>query len=371
MLYFSAQQYINTRYIKMNNNYAVIMAGGIGSRFWPMSRKELPKQFLDILGNGETLIQQTYNRLLRLCPSANILIVTNNNYKDLCLRQLPNILEENILCEPVMRNTAPCVAYASFKIQSMNPDANIIIAASDHIITNENEFVRIMNDCLKVTAKNDILLTIGILPSRPDTGYGYIQFTDDTIDSHKKIKRVKTFTEKPNQELALNFLDSGDFLWNSGMFIWSAKAITLAYRKHLHDMYDIFEEGKSYFNTEKEEEYINRLFPACKNISIDYGIMEKSDKVYVYPANFGWSDLGTWGSLYAHLELDNDNNAVKGDKVMLYNSSDNIINMPNDKLVVLQGLKGYIVVESNGHLLVCKKEDEQQIKKFVVDSRSL
>jgi len=232
------------------NNYAVIMAGGIGSRFWPMSKASFPKQFLDILGTGETLIQQTFSRLSRVCPAENILIVTNKNYKHLCLEQLPSVLEKNILCEPVMRNTAPCVAYAAFKIQNENPEANMIIAASDHIITKEDEFVRVMNDCLEVSAANDVLLTIGITPTRPDTGYGYVQFTDTKLGGHKKVKKVKTFTEKPNQELALNFLDSGDFLWNSGMFVWSAKSIALAYRKNLRDMYDLFEEGKQFYNTD-------------------------------------------------------------------------------------------------------------------------
>ena len=352
------------------NNYAVIMAGGIGSRFWPISKTSLPKQFLDILGTGETLIQQTFRRLQKICPAENILIVTNKNYKILCQQQLDEVVEKNILCEPSMRNTAPCVAYAAFKIHSENPDANMIVAASDHIITKEDEFVSVVNDCLGLTAANDVLLTIGINPSRPDTGYGYIQFTEEGLCKHKKVRKVKTFTEKPNQELALNFLDSGDFLWNSGMFVWNAKSITLAYRKNLHDMYDVFEDGKPYYNTDKEEEYIDRVFSACKNISIDYGIMEKSEKVYVYPASFGWSDLGTWGSLYTHLDLDKNNNAIQGDGVNLYDSSDNIIKVPNDKLVVLQGLNGYIVIESEGTLLVCKKEDEQQIKQFVADIKS-
>ena len=349
------------------NNYAVIMAGGIGSRFWPMSKVTFPKQFLDILGTGETLIQQTFNRLQRVCPKENILIVTNKNYKDLCLEQLPNVIESNILCEPAMRNTAPCVAYAAFKIQSMNENANMIIAASDHIILKEDEFVRVANDCLEVVAKNDILLTLGITPSRPDTGYGYIQFTTEKLDNHQRIKKVKTFTEKPNQELALNFLDSGDFLWNSGMFVWSAKSITLAFRKQLRDMYDVFEQGKQFYNTSKETEFIDRIFPGCKNISIDYGIMEKSENVYVYPTDLGWSDLGTWGSLYAHLNLDENRNAVQGNKVMLYDSEDNIIKVPNDKVVVMQGMNGYIVVENEGILLICKKENEQQIKQFVTD----
>ena len=349
------------------NNYAVIMAGGIGSRFWPMSKVTFPKQFLDILGTGETLIQQTFNRLQRVCPKENILIVTNKNYKDLCLEQLPNVIESNILCEPAIRNTAPCVAYAAFKIQSMNENANMIIAASDHIILKEDEFVRVANDCLEVVAKNDILLTLGITPSRPDTGYGYIQFTTEKLDNHQRIRKVKTFTEKPNQELALNFLDSGDFLWNSGMFVWSAKSITLAFRKQLRDMYDVFEQGKQFYNTSKETEFIDRIFPGCKNISIDYGIMEKSENVYVYPTDLGWSDLGTWGSLYAHLDLDENRNAVQGNKVMLYDSADNIIKVPNDKVVVMQGMNGYIVVENEGILLICKKENEQQIKEFVAD----
>ena len=353
------------------NNYAVIMAGGIGSRFWPMSKSDFPKQFLDILGTGETLIQQTFSRLVKVCPAENIIIVTNKNYKHLCLEQLPDIIEKNILCEPAMRNTAPCVAYSAFKIQSENPDANMIIAASDHIITKEDEFVRVMNDCLQITSENDVLLTIGINPSRPDTGYGYIQFGDDGLVKHKKVRKVKTFTEKPDQELALSFLDSGDFLWNSGMFVWSAKSITLAYRKHLHDMYDIFEEGKTYYNTDKEDEYIDRLFPACKNISIDYAIMEKSDNVYVFPADLGWSDLGTWNSLYAHLDLDNNRNSVYGSKVNLYDSSDNIINFPNNKRVVINGMSGYIIVENEGTLLICKREDEQHIKNFVADIKVL
>ena len=349
------------------NNYAVIMAGGIGSRFWPISKVTFPKQFLDILGTGETLIQQTFNRLQRVCPKENILIVTNKNYKDLCLEQLPNVIESNILCEPAMRNTAPCVAYAAFKIQSMNENANMIIAASDHIILKEDEFVRVANDCLEVVAKNDILLTLGITPSRPDTGYGYIQFTTEKLDNHQRIRKVKTFTEKPNQELALNFLDSGDFLWNSGMFVWSAKSITLAFRKQLRDMYDVFEQGKQFYNTSKETEFIDRIFPGCKNISLDYGIMEKSENVYVYPTDLGWSDLGTWGSLYAHLDLDENRNAVQGNKVMLYDSTDNIIKVPNDKVLVMQGMNGYIVVENEGILLICKKENEQQIKQFVAD----
>jgi mannose-1-phosphate guanylyltransferase len=349
------------------NNYAVIMAGGIGSRFWPMSRESRPKQFIDILGIGETLIQQTFRRITKICPKENIFIVTNKNYKELCIQQIPNIEENNILLEPCMRNTAPCIAYATFKIRSQNPEANMIIAPSDHLITNEDEFVKVIVKGMKETKENDILLAIGITPSRPDTGYGYIQFNDNSLESNAQIKKIKTFTEKPNQDLALQFLDSGDFLWNSGIFIWRANTIIKAFRKHLRDIYDVFYSSETIFNTSKEHDFIEKMFPACKNISIDYGVMEKSDKVFVLPSDFGWSDLGTWGSLYTHQELDKRQNAIQGKKVLLYESSGNIINVPNEKLVVLQGLNGYIVVESDNILLVCKKEDEQKIKKFVTD----
>lgn len=350
-----------------NNNYAVIMAGGIGSRFWPMSRSTFPKQFLDILGTGETLIQQTFRRLTKSCPAENILVVTNAKYKSLCLDQLTDILEDNILCEPTMRNTAPCIAYASFKIYHKNPDANIIVAPSDHLISNEEEFTRIISECFDVCSSNDVLLTLGIKPSRPDTGYGYIQFNEQQSELHSNIHGVKTFTEKPNLDLAKQFIDSGDFLWNSGIFIWSAKAVMLGIRKYLRDLYDRFEDGKEYYNTEKEVEFINRIFPGCKNISIDYGLMEKAENVFVYPSEFGWSDLGTWGSLYGHLQLDEDKNGVIGDNVMLYDSKKNIINTPNDKVVVIQGLEDYIIIDNKNTLLICKKDDEQQIKQFVSD----
>lgn len=349
------------------SNFAVIMAGGIGSRFWPMSKESRPKQFIDILGTGETLIQQTYRRLNKICPKENILVVTNKNYKDLCLEQLSDIDQDNILCEPTSRNTAPCIAYAAFKIFTRDSNANMIVAPSDHLITNESEFTKIVNDSMKMTSSSNILLTIGIQPSRPDTGYGYIQFEQNSLVSDSRIKKVKTFTEKPNQDLALQFLNSGDFLWNSGIFIWSAKTIIKKFRKHLRDLYDIFEDGKNHYNTSKETDYINRMFPACKNISIDYGIMEKSDNVYVFPADFGWSDLGTWSSLYTHLPLDKQENAIQGNNVFVYDSKKNIINLPDSKTVILQGLNGYIVVEDENKLLICRKEDEQKVKLFVAE----
>ncbi|MDF1672474.1 MAG: mannose-1-phosphate guanylyltransferase [Vicingaceae bacterium] len=345
------------------NNYCVIMAGGIGSRFWPMSRTQHPKQFLDILGTGETLIQQTYNRLKRICPEENIYIVTNDIYRELTFEQLPNLNDEQVVCEPSRRNTAPCIAYANFKIAAKNPNANIVVAPADHLILKEDEFVRVINMALDYTAKNDALFTLGITPTRPDTGYGYIQFDDTEED----IKKVKTFTEKPNLELAKQFIDSGDFCWNSGMFVWSLKSINIAFETLLPTMHQIFSAGEGKYNTSEEEAFIKEAYSTCKNISIDYGIMEKSKNVHVISADIGWSDLGTWGSIYTHLPLDENKNAVVGKNVMLYESKGNIVNVPKNKLVVLQGLKDYIVVESDNILLVCKKQDEQEIKQFVSD----
>lgn len=346
------------------NNYCVIMAGGIGSRFWPMSRTEKPKQFLDILGTGETLIQQTFNRLKKLCPTENIFIVTNNDYEKQVLEQLPEVTKEQVICEPSRKNTAPCIAYANYKIATKNPDATIMVAPADHLILKEDEFVRVATLALNHAANNDCLMTLGITPTRPDTGYGYIQFFDD---NDNEIKKVKTFTEKPNLELAKKFIESGDFAWNSGMFVWSLKSIQKAFEEHLPSITHLFEEHQHELNTEQEDKAINTIYAQCKNISIDYGIMEKSKNVFVISANIGWSDLGTWGSIYTHLPLDEQKNAVVGKNVMLYESNGNIINVPKEKLVVIQGLNDYIVVEADGILLICKKEDEQQIKNFVND----
>ena len=354
----------------INNNYAIIMAGGIGSRFWPMSTSKMPKQFLDVLGNGETLLQQTFRRLSKICPPSQILIVTNTDYKDICTKQLPNIKEQNILCEPARRNTAPCIAYASFKIQHENRDANIIVAPSDHLITNEDEFERIVKECLEVSAQKDYLITLGIKPSRPETGYGYIQFSEKSCKENETLRKVKTFTEKPNLEIAQQFLDSGDFLWNSGMFIWSVSSIVLSIEKLLPEMYEVFLEGKELYNTEDEIDFINRVFPTCKNISIDYGIMEKSKNVFVYPSDFGWSDLGTWGSLENHIEADEFNNTLISKQVLLYDSENNIVRLPKEKVAVIQGMDGYIIVDTKEALLICKKEEEQKIKQFVADIKN-
>ncbi len=343
------------------------MAGGIGSRFWPMSRTSQPKQFLDILGTGETLIQQTFRRLKRICPEQNIYIVTNEMYKDLVNEQLPGLNPEQIICEPSRKNTAPCIAYANQKIALKNPNANIVVAPADHLILKEDEFVRVMNLALSYTEKNDCLVTLGITPSRPDTGYGYIQYDNNFSTPDDEIKKVKTFTEKPDLELAKQFIESGEFCWNSGMFIWSLKSIDKAFDKLLPEVNSLFKEGVDKFNTIEEESFINKTYSLSKNISIDYGIMEKSTNVFVISAEIGWSDLGTWGSIYTHLPQDENKNAIVGESVLMYDSSNNIVNVPKDKLVVLQGLDDYIVVESDKILLVCKKQDEQKIKQFVND----
>lgn len=351
-----------------NDNFCVIMAGGIGSRFWPMSRTSHPKQFIDILGTGQTLLQQTYSRFLNICPSKNIFIVTNEAYKKLVQEQLLEIKEENILCEPLRKNTAPCVAYASYKIAGINPKANIVVAPSDHLILKEDTFTKAVKSCFKKATEKDCLITLGIKPTRPDTGYGYIQFHESNEnESDKRIKKVKTFTEKPDLEMAKFFLQSGDFLWNAGIFIWGVQSILNAFEKYLPEMNALFKAGEGKYNTEKEEDFIKKAYADCKNISIDYGIMEKADNVYVRSSIIGWSDLGTWGSLYDHINKDENGNAVVGKNVMTYETKNCIINVEKNKLVVVEGLDDYIVTESNNILLICKKKDEQQIRTFVND----
>jgi len=354
----------------MNNNYCVIMAGGIGSRFWPMSRTSHPKQFIDILGTGETLIQQTFRRFEKVVPLENIYIITNEKYAALVKEQLPSVNNAQIISEPSRRNTAPCIAYASYKIFEKDPDANIVVAPSDHIIQNEDSFVDIISSALIAASKNSWLLTLGIKPSRPDTGYGYIQFKEnDTYPDDLRIKKVKTFTEKPVLEMAKQFMESGDFLWNSGIFIWSAKSILKAFELYLPEIKESFDKGKGIYNTDNETEFIQQVYTTCKSISIDYGVMEKADNVYVLSSDFGWSDLGTWGSLYENRQKNDDGNAIVGKDVIMYDSHNCIVNMPENKLVVLQGLQDYIVVESQNILLVCRKDDEQQIRQFVNDVR--
>jgi mannose-1-phosphate guanylyltransferase len=349
------------------NNYCIIMAGGIGSRFWPMSRNAFPKQFLDILGIGKTLIQQTYDRFLSICPKENIYIVTNEAYTDLVKKQLPDLQPQQILGEPHRKNTAPCIAYASYKISKINPSANIVVAPSDHIILKEEAFVKAIEKGLKFTENNDCLLTLGIHPNRPDTGYGYIQFIDDKVLEENKISKVKTFTEKPNHDMAMFFLQSGEFVWNAGIFIWNLKSILEAIQNYLPEMNTLFKEGEPFYNTSDEIKYVRQAYEQCSNISIDFGVMEKAKNVFVMNADFGWSDLGTYGSLYEHIKHDENENAIVGKNVMVYETRDCIINMPKDKLVVLQGLDGYIVVEAENVLLICRKRDEQHIRQFVND----
>lgn len=352
----------------LKNNYCVIMAGGVGTRFWPMSKVSRPKQFIDILGVGKTLLRLTFERFEKICPVSQIYIVTNDIYKDLVIEQLPEISEKQVLCESARRNTAPAVAYANFKIKQENPDAVVVVAPSDHIILKKDEFVNDIHTAIKAACENDWLLTLGIKPSRPDTGYGYIQFLDKKVyKDDARLKKVKTFTEKPNLEIAISFLASGDFLWNSGIFIWSLKSIMTAFDKHLSEVSQLFSEGAQKYNTPEERQFIRDTYAICKNISIDYGIMEKAGNVYVLAVDFGWSDLGTWGSLYTIREKDANENAVVGNNVMLYDTSNCVVNVPKNKLVVLQGLKDYIVVEEDDTLLVCRKQDEQQIRQFVND----
>ena len=349
-----------------NNCYAVIMAGGIGSRFWPMSRTKHPKQFIDVLGTGKTLIQQTFDRLNKMCPSENIYIVTNAIYEDLVLKQLP-VDRNQVLCEPSMKNTAPCIAYAAFKIHQKDPSALMLVAPSDHLILDEERFLNKLNKSLDAVINHDILITLGIQPSRPDTGYGYIQFSNNQLESDSEIKKVSRFTEKPNQELAEEFLSSGDFLWNSGIFIWSTKSIINRLKTDLSDLYDSFTKGQHLLNSEKEKEFINAIYPCIDSISIDFGIMEKANNVYVIPSNFGWSDLGTFGSLYTHIPKDNSENALVSKNVILYNSSKNMIHSNSDKLIVIDGLEDYIIVDQKNVLLICKKENEQMIKQYTKD----
>ena len=306
---------------------------------------------------------------MRLCPKENIFIVTNDSYVELVKEQIKGIETKNILSEPARKNTAPCVAYACYKIAQLNPDAITVVAPSDHLITKEDTFVKAINSCFKKAASEDCLVTLGINPSRPDTGYGYIQFVESK-EKDNRIKKVKTFTEKPDLEMAKFFLQSGDFLWNSGIFIWSVKSVINAFEKHSPDLAAVFNDGNAVYNTPDEADFIAKAYTNCKNISIDYAILEKADNVYVRSSIIGWSDLGTWGSLYEHIKQDDQNNAVVGKNVMMYDSKNCIVNVPKDKLVVLQGLDDYIVVESNEILLICKKEDEQQIRTFVNDVKA-
>jgi len=355
--------------VRNKNYFCVIMAGGIGSRFWPLSKTKKPKQFLDILGTGKTLLQQTYERIQEIIPIENILVVTNEDYCDLVLDQLPLLRPDQVLLEPLRRNTAPCIAFANYKLKELNPDAKVMVAPSDHVILKEKDFLDVVKKGLQFVTDNDCLLTLGIQPNRPETGYGYIQINGDksAIELNNSFRKVKTFTEKPDQKMAELFIESGDFFWNSGMFFWSLKTIMSSFEKLLPEVDNLFKEGVGKYNTSDERRFISESYPNCRNISIDYGIMEKADNVYVLCSDFGWSDLGTWGSLYDKLEKNKEKNSVIGKNVFTYESANCLINIPDEKLVVIQGLNDYIVVESENILLICSKKDEQKIKQYVND----
>jgi mannose-1-phosphate guanylyltransferase len=341
------------------------MAGGIGSRFWPVSRVGHPKQFIDILGTGKTLVQQTFDRFRKLVPLENIFVVTAKEYAGITKEQLPELPEENILSEPFRKNTAPCIAYISFKIMQKDPDGSLIVAPADHLILEQENFLASCREALSFANHFNALVTLGINPTYPNTGYGYIQH--DAVEASPSVYKVKTFTEKPNLELAKTFLSSGDFLWNSGIFIWKLSGITGAFRKYLPEMYDLFAGEADKLNTSEEGTSIEGIYPLCSNISIDFGIMEKADNVYVIPASFGWSDLGTWNSAWENMDKDHQDNAVAGNKVMVIDATKCVVHTPPEKLVVLQGLNNFIIVDTKDVLLICEKEKEQEIKQYVAD----
>lgn len=347
------------------NHYVVIMAGGIGSRFWPMSRTNFPKQFLDILNIGKTLIQTTFDRFSSFIPVDNIYVVTSEEYVNIVKKQLPKLTLQNILAEPSRKNTAPCIAYTSFKLSLLDPNALMIVAPADHLISDNIAFTKVCLEALAFVKKHNAFITLGITPTYPNTGYGYIQYEEPSV-SHN-VYKVKTFTEKPNVELAKTFIASGEFLWNAGIFVWQVKNVLIAFEKYLPEIYELFAAQHEKFNTPDEEKALQEIYPFSTNISIDFGIMEKADNVYVIPSSFGWSDLGTWNSAYENLRKDQHANAVTGHNVMLIDTANSIVHAPENKLVVLQGLRDYIVVDTGDVLLVCKKEKEQEIKEFVGD----
>ena len=347
------------------HTYVAIMAGGIGSRFWPISRTNFPKQFLDILGTGSTLIQQTFERFKGLVPAENIYIITASEYIPIVQEQLPEALTENILGEPFRKNTAPCIALITFKILQKDPEASLVVAPADHLILDEKKFLNVCKQGLDFVSHFNALVTIGIKPTYPNTGYGYIQH--DIAAAIPSVYKVKTFTEKPNKELAETFISSGDFLWNAGIFVWQLKGISDAFQKYLPEMYELFASEAEHFNTSNEQKAIETIYPQCTNISIDFGIMEKADNVYVIPAAFGWSDLGTWNSAWESMDKDYLENAVAGKKVMVVDATKCVVHVPDEKLVILQGLDDFIVVDTKDVLLICHKEKEQEIKEYVAE----
>lgn len=347
----------------MNNNYCIIMAGGIGSRFWPLSKDNYPKQFLDILGTGKSFIRSTYERFCPVIPDENFLVVTNKAYKHLVLEHLPMLRPDQVLCEPARRNTAPCIAYAAYHIQSRCSDANIVVTPADHLVTNETEFQRIIRLGFDFLAKNQqALMTIGIKPSRPETGYGYIQVPKQ--NTLPEVVKVEMFKEKPDYNTAVKFVAEGNYFWNSGIFLWTLDGIMQAFRQYLPEMVEVFEKGIYNFGTPEELDFINDHFVDCPNISIDYGVMEKSPNTFTIPADFGWSDIGTWGSLFTHAKKDEAGNAKRG-KVVSVDNRNTIINIEEGTEAVVEGLEDYLVAYRDHSLLVCKLHDEQQIKVWI------
>jgi mannose-1-phosphate guanylyltransferase len=349
------------------NIHCVIMAGGIGSRFWPMSRQSTPKQFLDILGTGSSLIQLTYDRFAPLCSNENFMVVTSDEYIDLTKQHLPQLKDTQILAEPSRKNTAPCIAYAAYKLFKTNPDDVMVITSSDHVILKPGEFLEALDASIQHATATGNLVTVGIRPTRPDSGYGYIQFHRDSNYPSKRIQKVKTFTEKPSVDLALQFIQSGDFYWNSGVFIWKVSSIVKAFEQYMPDLAKLFEERIDDLNTAKEGAAIRDIYNECANISIDYGVMEQSKNVDVVLGDFGWSDLGTWGSLYEQLIGEKDTNVKLTGNIKTYDTNYTIVKVPEGKLAVIQGLSNYIVIDTDDVLLVCQKDEEQKIKQFVQD----
>jgi len=344
------------------------MAGGVGSRFWPMSVAEKPKQFIDVLGCGRSLIQLTYDRFKDVCPSENVWVVTSEMYRDIVKEQLPDVPVSHILLEPCRRNTAPCIAYVSWRIKSEDADANIVVTPSDHVVMNVAEFQRVINTALDFTSSSDAIVTLGMKPNRPETGYGYIQ-ADLSVPSlsNKEIFSVDSFREKPDLETAKKYVQKDNYFWNAGIFVWSAHTIVNAFRVYQPALASIFEKLIPYYNTPEEQTKINELFPTCENISVDYAIMEKAEEIFVMPADFGWSDLGTWGSLHGQVEKDADSNVAIGNNIKLFECKNCIVHTTDERKVVVQGLDGYIVAEKDGQLLVCKLSEEQRIKNFQED----
>ena len=341
------------------------MAGGVGSRFWPMSIPEKPKQFIDVMGIGKTMIQLTVERFAGIIAPDHVWIVTSKKYKDIVMEQLPEVPETQILMEPCMRNTAPCIAYVSWRIKAKNPKANLVITPADHLVTDVVEFQRVINSALTFTAETDAIVTLGMAPTRPETGYGYIQADlQEPSLRNKEIFRVDSFKEKPDYKTAVQYLKKRDFFWNSGIFIWNVSTIVNSLRIYEPDISKIFEDLLPYYGTAKEQKKIDEQFPKCESISIDYAVMERADEIFVFPANFGWSDVGTWGSLHTLAPMDKEGNNVIGENVKLYESKNCVVHTTEEKRVVIQGLEGYIVAEKNNTLLICKLEEEQRIKEF-------